>query len=418
MHDSTLRGTQDAVAASRGYQWLLIALLSFNFGIVFFDRNALNFLTPFIQPELRLTNTQIGLFASALSLSWAFAGLFIGWLSDRLGRRKILLVIATLVFSLASVLSGVAGTFLSLLGARLLMGLAEGGIMPISQTLIAAEVAHERRGLAQGLTQNFGANLIANFLGPIVIVWIGANYGWREAFYVCAIPGVISAILIALLVREPARVAPVAARAKVPLLPLLTHRTMILCIALSTLLVGFFVVFMGFTPLYLTQVRGVRSEDMGLIMSSFGLASIAVAILVPGASDRFGRKPVAILASFVGLILPLGVLASSGTAVLPIVLSFVFGCCITGVFPLVMATIPSESVSPVQTATALSLTMGISEIVGGVVAPTAAGRLADVYGLPVVLWILAGICVACGVLAMLLPETAPRVLARRRARTG
>lgn len=289
--------------------------------------------------------------------------------------------------------------------------------MPISQTLIAAEVAHERRGLAQGITQNFGANLIANFAGPIIIVWMGTKYGWREAFYLCAIPGIISALLIAFLVREPPR--PAAARGprpSVPLLPLLTDRTMILCIVLSTLLVAFFVVFMGFTPLYLTQVRGIDSRSMSIIMSSFGLASIAVALLVPGSSDRLGRKPVAIGASLVGLVLPLGVLASSGTAMLPIVLSFVIGCCISGVFPLVMATIPSESVSPAQTATALSLTMGISEIVGGVVAPTLAGRLADLYGLPVVLWILAGICLACGLLAMLLPETAPRVLARRAGR--
>ena len=66
------------MAANPRYQWLLIALLSFNFGVVFFDRNALSFLTPFIQPELQLTNTQIGLFASALSFSWAVAGLFIG----------------------------------------------------------------------------------------------------------------------------------------------------------------------------------------------------------------------------------------------------------------------------------------------------------------------------------------------------
>ena len=417
MHDSTLKGAVASATASKGYQWLLIALLSFNFGVVFFDRNALSFLTPFIQPELRLTNAQIGMFASALSLSWSLAGLFIGWLSDKTGRRKILLVIATMIFSIASVLSGVAGTFLSLLGARLLMGLAEGGIMPISQTLIAAEVAHERRGLAQGLTQNFGANLIGNFLGPIVIVWIAQKYGWREAFYLCAIPGFLSAVLIAFLVREPAPVAKApGARVKVPLLPLLRDRTMILCILISTLLVSFFVVFMSFTPLYLITVRGIESQNMSFIMSSFGLASIAVAFLVPGSSDRLGRKPVAITASLVGLILPLGVLATTGNASTPIVLSFVLGCCISGVFPLVMATIPSESVSPIQTATALSLTMGISEIVGGVVAPYAAGKLADVYGLPVVLWILAGICLACGLLAMLLPETAPRVLARRVAK--
>ena len=421
MHDSTLTGsaTTTTIAGAprgNGYQWLLIALLSFNFGIVFFDRNALSFLTPFIQPELRLSNAQIGLLAAALSASWAIAGLFMGWVSDKLGRRKILLVVATVVFSLASVLSGLAGSFLALFGARLLMGIAEGGIMPISQTLIAAEVAPERRGLAQGLTQNFGANLIANFAGPIVIVAIATAMGWRNAFFVSALPGFLSAVLIFLLVREPpqAPASAAASRERVALWPLFADRTMILCIIISTLLVADFVVFMTFTPLYLTTVRGISPQNMGFIMSVFGLASIAVAFIVPGSSDRFGRKPVAIIASLIGLVLPLGVLASSGTNPLPIVLSFAIGCCITGVFPMAMATIPSESVPPAQMATALSLTMGISEIVGGVLAPIVAGRIADSYGLPAVLWILAGICVACAVLASLLRETAPRVLARRR----
>lgn len=412
MHDSTL--TTDT--RSTGYQWLLIALLSFNFGVVFFDRNALSFLSPFIQPELGLSNAQLGLFASALSLSWALAGLFMGWVSDKLGRRKILLVVATIVFSLASVLSGLAGSFLSLLGARLLMGVAEGGIMPISQTLIAAEVAHERRGLAQGLTQNFGANLIANFLGPIVIVAIATSVGWRNAFFVSALPGFLSAVLIALFVREP-RPSPAlvsAPKQRVAIGPLLRDRTMLLCIVISTLLVADFVVFMTFTPVYLVTVRGISPTNMGFIMSVFGLASIAVAFLVPGSSDRFGRKPVAIIASLVGLVLPLGVLASAGSAAGPIVASFAIGCCITGVFPLAMATIPSESVRPEQMATALALTMGISEVLGGVLAPYFAGKIADAYGLPAVLWILAGLCVACAVLASMLKETAPRVLARRR----
>ena len=417
MHDSTLNAGGPVAAPSRKYQWLLIALLSFNFGVVFFDRNALSFLTPFIQPELKLTNTQIGLFASALSFSWAVAGMFIGWLSDRLGKRKILLVISTLVFSLASVLSGIAGSFLALLGARLVMGVAEGGIMPISQTLIAAEVAHERRGLAQGITQNFGANLLANFLGPIVIVAIGTSLGWRNAFFVSAVPGFISAILIWMLVREPALPAavPGAARPRVALLPLLTDRTMVLCIVISVLLVAFFVVFMTFMPLYLTQVRGVTNQGMSYIMSTFGLASMAVAFLVPGSSDRFGRKPVVFTAALLGLILPLGVLLSTGSAALPLVISIALGCCVSGCFPLVMATIPSEHVSAAQTATALSLTMGISEVVGGVAAPYFAGGIADTYGLGAVMWILAGICLSCALLALLLKETAPRVLARHAA---
>ena len=136
------------------YQWLLVALLSANFGVVFFDRNVFGYLTSFIQPDLNLSNFQIGNIASAFSFSWAIAGLCVGSLVDRFGRRKLMLVAATVAFSMASVLSGFASGFVWLLGARLLMGIAEGGIMPITQTLIAAEVPHERRGLAQGVTQN------------------------------------------------------------------------------------------------------------------------------------------------------------------------------------------------------------------------------------------------------------------------
>lgn len=287
--------------------------------------------------------------------------------------------------------------------------------MPISQTLIAAEVSPERRGLAQGITQNFGANLLANFLGPIVIVAIAVALGWRNAFYLAALPGFLAALLIALLVREPAmpRAAPGTRAPRLPLLPLIVERNMLLCIVISTLLVAFLVVFLNFAPLYFIQVRGIAPENMSYIMSSFGIASMAVAFIVPGASDRFGRKPVAVVASLLGIVLPVGVLLSSGTAMTPIIASFAIGCAISGVFPLAMATIPSEVVPAARTATALSLTMGISEIIGGVFAPTIAGRLSDTYGLTVVLWILAGLCVAICLLCLALRETAPRVLARR-----
>src|ERR1700760_343561 len=95
----------------RVYPWVLVGLLSFNFGVVYFDRMALNFLMPLIQPELRLSNTQVGLLGSMLALSWAIAGLGIGRLSDATGQRKTLLVICAFVFSAASALSGWATSF-------------------------------------------------------------------------------------------------------------------------------------------------------------------------------------------------------------------------------------------------------------------------------------------------------------------
>ena len=401
------------------YQWLLVALLSANFGVVFFDRNVFSYLTSFIAPDLALTNFQIGNIASAFSFSWAIAGLCIGSLVDRFGRRKLLLVVATVAFSLASVLSGFASGFVGLLAARLLMGVAEGGIMPITQTMIAVEVPHERRGLAQGITQNFGANLLANTLGPLVIVWMASHFGWRNAFFLAALPGVVMALLIGGLVREPVMIAPVSpvergrAASAVGNRSLLGDPSMLLCIAISSLLVAYLVVLFTFTPLYLIQVRGFDQRHMSWIMSSFGVASMAVAFLVPGCSDRFGRKPVIVAASLLGLVLPLGILLTNGTQVLPLMACIALGAALSGVFPLAMATIPSELVGPARTATALSLTMGISEILGGVLAPSIAGKVADLKGLSMTLWILVGIVVAIIALAAMLRETAPAVLRKR-----
>ena len=83
-------------ASMSRYQWLLVALLSANFGVVFFDRNVFSYLTSFIRPDLHLSNFQIGNIAPAFSFSWAIAGLCMGSLVDRFGRRKLMLVAAML----------------------------------------------------------------------------------------------------------------------------------------------------------------------------------------------------------------------------------------------------------------------------------------------------------------------------------
>jgi ACS family hexuronate transporter-like MFS transporter len=105
---------------SAAYQIMLVALLSVNFGIVFFDCNSLNFLMPFVQPDLGVSNTQVGILASALSFTWALAAFGIGLVSDKTGSRKGLLILATLAFSVCSFVSGIAGSFAMMLGARLL----------------------------------------------------------------------------------------------------------------------------------------------------------------------------------------------------------------------------------------------------------------------------------------------------------
>jgi MFS family permease len=156
-----------------------VLLLSLNFGILFFDRQAANFMMPQIQPdlgavELRGRDDRLG-----LSLTWALAALTVGPLSDRLGSRKPILLACTLLFCACSVLSGLAGGSSRCSRARLLMGAAEGGVMPVSHAIIVGEVNPERRGLGMGVGQNLGSSILGSTVAPLVLVWLATTWGWR-----------------------------------------------------------------------------------------------------------------------------------------------------------------------------------------------------------------------------------------------
>lgn len=394
-----------------GYQIALVTLLSINFGIVFFDRNALNFLMPFVQPELGLSNTQVGVLASALSFTWALAAFGIGVVSDRTGSRKGLLIIATLAFSACSFLSGIAASFVAMLGARLLMGVAEGGIMPISQAMVASEVKPGWRGLAMGVTQNFGSNLLGSFVAPVALVAFATAFGWRHAFFLAGAPGLIAAVLMWLLLREPA--APVV-REKRPTLSFreaLAERNVLLCALIGVLMVSYLVVCWAFMPLYLTQVRKFSPDTMGWLMGTLGISATVGAFLISGLSDRIGRRPLMILMPLIGIILPLGAMYFEGS-VWGLAAIFFVGWGLNGIFPLFMATVPSESVPAAHVATVLGLCMGLPEVFGGVLAPSIAGYLADISSLRAPLWMMFGLAIASGLLAFGLRETAPRVVSR------
>jgi len=398
---------QKPAGAGRRYQSLLVGLLCLNFGILFFDRNALNFLMPFVQPELALSNTQVGLLASAFSLTWAIAGILVGGISDRLGVRKPILIFVTVLFAACSALSGIAASFVMLFLVRLLMGVAEGGVLPISQSLTVAEVTPERRGFAMGFMQNFGSNLLGSTAASLLLVPFAGAFGWRNAFYLAAIPGLISAALIAWLVREPARSTEKRdASDRLTLRHAFAQRNIMLCVLISVLLVSHLVIGFTFLPLFLIQVRGFSAETMSGLIGILGVSAAIAGFVVPGISDRVGRKPMMILASIAGVILPLGALFFDGSA-WTLAVIFFLGWIVVGTFPLFMATIPSEAVDPRYTATALGLIMGVGEGVGGVLSPTIAGAAADQFGLQAPLWIMFGLPLLAGLLSFGLRETAP-----------
>jgi ACS family hexuronate transporter-like MFS transporter len=405
--------------SSKQYQVLLVTLLCLNFGILFFDRNALNFLMPYIQPDLGLSYTQVGVLGSALSLTWAVAAIFVGWLSDKLRKRKIIIVISTVLFALCSVSSGLATGFLMLLAARLVMGLSEGGVMPLSHAMVATEVDPEHRALAMGVTQNLGSSLLGSSVAPLVLVPIALAWGWREAFFVAAIPGLISALLVWLFVieRQLPPAPPRQAKERAPVMELLRERNVLVCSFMSVVLVAYLVVTWAFLPLVLVQLRGIEDTTAAWLMATLGVASAVCSFIIPWLADIYGRRPVMALFTFGGVILPLGALFFDGS---PWVLGVIFfvGWMFNGTFPMFMATVPFESVSPARAATAMGLTMGLGEVLGGVIAPSLAGKLSDIYGLQAVCWLLVALAILGGFAALALRETAPRILARRAGRTG
>lgn len=395
---------------SSGYQIAVLLVLAFVNGIVALDRLAVNFLSPFIIADLGLTNAQLGLLSSALSVSIAISGLLVSAAADAAGKRKLFLVVSLAAFSLLSAGSGLAAGFVSLAIARLLLGIGEGPMIPLTQAVMSMASSPERRGFNMGAMQIGGAFLIGAMLGPVVAVAVAERFGWQVAFFASAIPGLVGAAMIALVVRpDPPR----PAQAAVPGAPggawidLLRSRNLVICMAISGLITAWLTIQNVFMPVYLTQVDGFTPSTMSMILGVAGVGGLIGGIVVPALSDRFGRKPVIVAAEFASVLAPLAMLfLGESAAVLAAALAV--GWLVIGSAPLVIAIVPGESVASPRIATAIALTIFSAEMLGGVVTPPLAGWAADLWGLRAPFWIAAALAVSCGVLALFLTETAPR----------
>ncbi len=141
-------------------------------------------------------------------------------------------------------------------------------------------------------------------------------------------------------------------------------------------------------------------------MGVLGIAATLYSFLIPGLSDRIGRRPVMTVIPILSLILPIGALFYSGP-VWGLAAIFFVGWSFTGIMPLFMSTVPAESVDAAHMGSALGLCMGGSEIFGGVLAPLASGYAADHVGLAAPLWGLLVFALAGCIAAVGLRETAP-----------
>lgn len=393
------------------YENKLLILLSFIFGFVLFDRMALSFLVPFFDKELGLNNTQIGLLTSLLALAWAVSGYLTGTLSDKTGKRKQYLIIAVAIFSICSFISGLATGFGFLLLARVIMGFSEGPVLPLAQSIMVDASTEKRRGFNMGFMQSFGSNLLA-MMAPIVLVALATNFGWRNAFFIAGVPGLALAAISFFYIQENKAMEATEKKQKTPVAVLLKYRNVWVAILLSSSMMTWLFAQVTFMPKYLISIQQFTEEDMGKTMSTIGLGAIIWGIIVPALSDKFGRKPIVITFFLLSTLMPLGVIYSRQSFA-NLSLLILTGTSILGCAPVVLATIPSETVPRRYIAQTLGLVMGIGELVGGFAAPVAAGWSADKFGLHAPFLIAAGAAAGAGVIAFFLNETAPALLKKQ-----
>ena len=392
---------------SRRYENLLVGIMFFTWGTVFLDRMSGLYLAPFIAREFQLTNEQIGLLASVLAITWAFSTLLFGAVSDRVGRR-VVLIPAVLAFSMLSWCSGLVHTYHQLLWTRALMGIAEGPCWSVMHAILEQSSPPSRRG------RNIGAVISATALvgltvGPILSTQVAVHFGWRRAFFVAGIPGLIMAFLIWKFVREPAPVSGDSASHKIDLesfLAVLRYRNVWLsCLAAIGFLTWLFLQNI-FAPLYIAQIGHQDAATAGLLLGASGLGSFFIGLLLPRFSDRFGRKPILFLMGALSALSPLVLLAPALYSHMPLMAALLFltngGQAIAA---LALVLIPAETVPAAVVATGIGVTNLVGEFFGATVAPVGGGMVAERYGLGATMWIsVAGMCVVM-LAALFMKET-------------
>ncbi len=396
------------------YENRVLVLLGLAFGIAFFDRNSGTILVPFIEQDLHLDNTQTGLLGSGLSITWALGAYIIARWSDASGVRKPFLVGFLLIFSVCSFISGLSHSFPVLLASRMVMGAVEGPFLPVCLAVMAVESSERRRGINAGIMQNFFASVLGQSLAPLLLVALAQQFGWRSAFYVAGIPGLLCVIAILLWVREPDKAAQAAVDTgglggsgkRMGLFAMLKVRNIVLCCLVSVFMVAWLGMGWTFLPKFFTDYRHFSPTLMSYVMTALGIASALSAFVVPAISDRLGRRPVMIAFCLLGALSPLAALYYQGSPLVLGALMFIgwFG---TGTFPLFMGVIPGETISRRYAATAMGLVVCAGEIAGGSGITSLSGALADVWSLATPVIIEAACALIGGLICLLLVETAP-----------
>ena len=280
-------------ASARRYALgVLVVVYTFNF----IDRQILAILLPAIKAEFGVGDAVLGFLAgTAFALFYATLGVPIALLADRWNRRNLIALSLTL-WSGMTALSGFAGNIVQLALARIGVGVGEAGCSPAAHSMIADYYPPEQRASAMGIfTLGISGGIMLAYLTG---GWVVQNIGWREAFLIVGVPGILLALLMRFTVSEPPRGLSESridsgARPGIPeVTRFLFRRRSFVLISVGSGMASFggYAV-ANFFPSYLVRSFGMSPADIGIYLGL--VLGIAGGLGFAGGgfvADRLGRR--------------------------------------------------------------------------------------------------------------------------------
>jgi predicted MFS family arabinose efflux permease len=388
-------------------QWGVVAILFATFGTVMLDRMSQLFLGPYLVEAMHLTQSQIGLLASVVGVCWAISSVAFGAVSDRVGRRAVLIP-AVLVFSACSWLSGLTNNFGQLLAIRALLGIAEGPCFCVIMALAEEHARGDERGKTVGIVNSAGA-LVGSAIAPVFTTQVASAFGWRWGFFAAGIPGLVLAALIWAFVHEPNR----EARKSEPRLTLGEYRQLLrnpnlwCCLIANFGLATYIFAFSVFSPLYITGQMGQAPTVAGILLGASGLGGFLWSFFGTGISDRIGRRKTVLLAATLCCVQPLlFMIAPLYQVPWALAVLAMMTMAAPAAAALMMVLIPVESVPARFAAAAIGFAGLGTDFLGATVSPAIGGGLAERFGLAAPMFLSMSGAVLLFVMALLLRRPA------------
>jgi len=289
--------SDSAAAHARTMLWILLIVYIFNF----LDRQIVNILAEPIKADLGLTDTELGLLAGpAFAVFYALLGIPIARYADKDGTNRVrLIALALAIWSAMTAVCGLAQNFVQLLLARIGVGVGEAGCTPAAHSLISDSVAPEKRSSAIAF---YGLGVpIGSLLGLIIGGIVNDLYGWRIALMLVGAPGLVLALVVLFVMREPrhSRTAEAVATAAAvtrlstgeAMREIFASRAFIYILIASSV-----VAFLGYgkalwTISFFIRSHGLSTTEAGLSMAVvLGLAGAFGTWLGGKMADRFGAR--------------------------------------------------------------------------------------------------------------------------------